>query len=202
MADGLFDPGVEELVDRSLGAVLDAVEAVRQPDAHEVLEHVGFDDGPGEVPALLVVEVDRFGFDQLDEVVDGLGVAAGVAQLLRLALVAEDGHGDAPALTGCADHVGGRHAGAVEGDLAELAGDAVDHLERALLDAGLVHADGERRQALVLRDVRVGAGQQEAPVGQVRVARPHLVAGDDVLVAVAHARGCGATRGRSRRRVR
>ena len=44
----------------------------------------------------------------------------------------------APALARLADHVGGRHPGAVEEDLAELLGDAVDHLQRALLDAGLV----------------------------------------------------------------
>ena len=58
VAHGLLDLGHEELVDRSLGSVLDAVEAVRQADAHEALEHVRFDDRPGEVPALLVVEVD------------------------------------------------------------------------------------------------------------------------------------------------
>ena len=42
----------------------------------------------------------------------------------------------------------------------------------------------EGRDALVLGDVVVGAGEHHAPVGVVGVARPHLVAGDDVLVAV------------------
>ena len=49
----------------------------------------------------------------------------------------------------------------------------------------LVHRHGEGGDALVLRHVVVGAGQHEAPVGHVGVARPDLVAGDDVLVAVA-----------------
>ena len=43
----------------------------------------------------------------------------------------------------------------------------------------------EGGQALVLGHVRVGAGQHEAPVGDVGVAGPHLVAADDALVAVA-----------------
>src|SRR3546814_19364228 len=68
-----------------------------------------------------------------------------------LALVADDGHRQRPALPGVADHVGGGHAGPVEPDLTELLGDAVDHRQRALLDAGLVHGHGEGRDALVLQ---------------------------------------------------
>ena len=84
-------------------------------------------------------------------------------------------------------------ARAVEQHLAELVRDAVDHAQRALLDAGLVHRHRERGQALVLRHVGVGAREQEAPVGDVGVARPDLVAVDHVLVAVAR-------RGRAQRR--
>ncbi len=58
---------------------------------------------------------------------------------------------------------------------------------------GLVHRHRERRDALVLGDVGVGAGEQDAPVGDVGVARPDLVAVDHVLVAVGD-RG-GAQRG-------
>ena len=58
-------------------------------------------------------------------------------------------------------------------------------LQRPLLDAGLVHRTANADRPLCFGDIRVGAGQQEAPVGEVGVARPDLVAGDDVLVAVA-----------------
>ena len=46
------------------GPCCDAVEAVGQPAAHEVLEHVGLDDRPGEVAALLVVEIAGVVFDE------------------------------------------------------------------------------------------------------------------------------------------
>ncbi len=48
-----------------------------------------------------------------------------------------------------------------------------------------MHVDDERRDALVPRRIRVGARQQQAPVGDVGVARPDLVTVDDVVVAVA-----------------
>ena len=56
---------------------------------------------------------------------------------------------------------------AVEEHLAELVRDAVDHPQRPLLDARLVHGDRERRQSLVLRHVGIGAREQQAPVGDV-----------------------------------
>ena len=118
------------------------------------------------------------------QVLHRLEVARREAEFGRLALVADDRHRQPPALTRFADHVLGRHARAVEGHLAELGGDAVDHLQRSLLDARLVHRHGERGQALVLRDVGIGAGQHDAPLGDVGVARPDLVPVDDVLVAV------------------
>ena len=115
--------------------------------------------------------------------------AGGEAEFGGLALVADDRHRQAPAFARLADHVRGRHAGAVEGHLAELGRDAVDHLQRPLFDARLVHRHGERGQPLVLGDVGIGAGQHDAPLGDVGVARPDLVAVDDVLVAVERRRG-------------
>ena len=44
----------------------------------------------------------------------------------------------------------------------------------------------------MLRRVRVGAGQAEAPVGGVGRRRPHLLAVDHPLVAVARRRGCSS----------
>ena len=58
-------------------------------------------------------------------------------------------------------------------------------VHRADLDAGLVHRQHEVADAAVLRDVRVGAGQQQAEVGVVGARAPQLLAVDDPLVAVA-----------------
>ena len=48
-----------------------------------------------------------------------------------------------------------------------------------------MHVDGEPRDALVLRSLRVRAGKQHAEVGVLPSRRPHLLAVDDELVAVA-----------------
>ena len=53
VADGLLDLGHEQLVDRALGTVVDAVEAVGQPAAHVEAQHLGLDDRPAEVADLL-----------------------------------------------------------------------------------------------------------------------------------------------------
>ena len=148
-------------------------------------QHLGLDRGPGQVATGVDAVAVGVGGDPSGQLLDHLAVAGDVAQLAGLTLVADHGHGEGPALAGLADHVGGGHPGLVEDHLAELPGDPVDHLQRALLDARLVHADGEGGDALVLGDVGVGAGEDEAPVGEVGVAGPDLVPGDDVVVAVA-----------------
>ena len=136
----------------------------------------------------------------LGQLLDRLAIAADVAQLTGLALVAHHGHRQRPALTGLTDHVGGRHPGPVEHDLAELLGDAVDHLQRQLLDPWLIHRHDEGGDALVLRHLVVRASQGKAPVGVVGVARPDLVAVEHVLVAVAV--GPRAQGGEVRSRIR
>ena len=50
---------------------------------------------------------------------------------------------------------------------------------------GRLHVEEEVADALVLRRVRVGAGDEDAHVGAVRAGRPDLLAVDDVVVAVA-----------------
>ena len=57
--------------------------------------------------------------------------------------------------------------------------------QRPHLDAGLVHVDREPGDALVLRRVGIGAGEQHAHVGGLAQRGPHLLAVDDPLVAVA-----------------
>ena len=74
---------------------------------------------------------------------------------------------------------------AVEEHLAEFGGDTVDHPQRTLLHARLFHRDDERRDAAVALGVRIGAGQQQTPVGDIGVAGPDLVSLDDVVVTVA-----------------
>ena len=52
------------------------------------------------------------------------------------------------------------------------------------LDPGLVHGHQEVGQSVVTRGAGLGPAHHEAPVGLVGQRRPHLLAGDDPLVAV------------------
>ena len=59
--------------------------------------------------------------------------------------------------------------------------------QRPHLDAGLLHVDDEVREPAVLRHVGVRCGTSSIPhLRDVRERRPHLLAVDDPLVAVAH----------------
>src|SRR4051812_12456445 len=100
------------------------------------------------------------------------------------ALVAEQELGVVPALVLLPDEVLGRHAHVVEEDLVDLLA-AVDGADRAHRDAGRLHVDEEEGDALLLLYRHVGAGEHEDPVGVLPERRPGLLAGDDVLVAVA-----------------
>ena len=83
-----------------------------------------------------------------------------------------------------------RHADVGEEDLVEVAEVLVAELgERSGLDARRLHVDQERRDALVLRDVGIGAHEAQAPVGVVGARRPDLLAVDDEIVAVEHGSG-------------
>ena len=53
------------------------------------------------------------------------------------------------------------------------------------LDAGLVHVEREVRDALVLGQIGIGAGDEHAHVGDLTTGGPDLLAVDDPLVAVA-----------------
>ena len=73
------------------------------------------------------------------------------------------------------DTVLDRHPHLVEEDLVEVrvAGDLT---QRADVDAGRVHVDDERRDAVVLRRGGVAAEQAETEVAVVRTAGPDLLA--------------------------
>ena len=66
------------------------------------------------------------------------------------------------------EHVGEEH-------LVEL-GLVGDLAQRSHLDTRRVHVDDERGDALALGRVGIGAREAPAPVGELRVARPHLLA--------------------------
>ena len=93
-----------------------------------------------------------------------------------------------PSLALGADDVGAVGAGPVEEDLVELTRLGQLH-DGAHLDAGLVHGDQQVGEPLVALRLGIGAADDEAPVGLVRQRGPHLLAGDDPLVAVAARRG-------------
>ncbi len=97
-----------------------------------------------------------------------------------------------------AEDVLGGHPDVLEEHLVEL-GVPGDLAERADGDARRVHVDEEVGEPLVLRDARVGAGEQHHPVGDLREAGPDLLAVDDVVVAVPH--GPGLERREVRARV-
>ena len=122
------------------------------------------------------------------EVADRTGLALRDRAADRHTLVHQRGHRDAPAVAGVADAVavGDAHVGHVDLVELRLAGDL--H-ERPDLDPGRVHVEGEVREALVLRDVRVRARDEHPAVGHVRERVPDLLAVDDPLVAVAHRPG-------------
>ena len=95
----------------------------------------------------------------------------------------ERGVGHRPAVVEPADDVCHRHSGVVDEHLAEHR--PAGHLaQRSNLDPRLMHVEREIRDALVLGCVGVGTRQQHAPIGVLASAGPHLLPGDDVLVAV------------------
>ena len=92
-------------------------------------------------------------------------------------------------------------AGAVEEHLVEL-GRAGELPDRADRDPRLAHRHEQVGQACAAPRARLGPGQHEAPVGHVRQRRPHLLAGDHPLAAVAGRPWWPPRPGRSRRPAR
>ena len=123
-----------------------------------------------------------------DEAVELAAERELVAEQGHAALEGQRGQGHPPAVADLADDVVDGGAGAVEEDLVELGG-AGQLGDGPDLDAGLVHGHEQVGQALVPGRARVGAADDEAPVGLVGERRPHLLAGDDPLVPVEHGPG-------------
>ncbi len=107
----------------------------------------------------------------------------------RDALEHQRGQRRAPAVADAADDRVGVDRDVVEEDLVEL-GLAGDLAQPAHGHALGVHRHDEHRQALVLGHVGVGAREQQAVGGELRVGRPHLLPGElpAAVVLLARAR--------------
>ena len=106
----------------------------------------------------------------------------------HLPLARERGARDPPAVADLADPVDVGHARPVEEHLVEV-DLAAEVPERSHLDPGLVEVQQEVRDALALRGVGVGSGEEHGEVGEVRPRGPDLLPGHDPLVAVTVRRG-------------
>ena len=102
-----------------------------------------------------------------------------------LALTREHRHRDAPSVVHLAEPERVVGARVVEEHLVERSV-ARDVPQRTHGDAGLVHRHEERGDPLVLRTLRVGAGEQQSVRRLVGEARPHLLAREGPDVAVTH----------------
>ncbi len=100
------------------------------------------------------------------------------------ALEARGRHRDVPPFAFARDAVLDRHAHFVEEQLGK-ARIAVELADRAARDPRGVEVEQDETQPLVPLRLGVGAEQAEPPVGEARAARPGLLAGDDIMVAVA-----------------
>ena len=90
------------------------------------------------------------------------------------ALEGQQVHRHCPALPLVAQHPIGRHEHVVEEDLAELLA-SVDRGDRSHGDAGRVHVDEQRGDAPVGGVGAARAGEQHAPLRELRQARPDLL---------------------------
>ena len=103
----------------------------------------------------------------------------------RRALEVERRNGGVPAPVLLADDVLFRYAHVIEEHLVELVGAGHVH-QRLHRDARRLHIQDEVGNPLVLGRVRVGAGEQDHPLGHMRQRGPDLLAVEDVVVTVAH----------------
>ena len=115
-----------------------------------------------------------------------LQLTRGAAQLShQYALVREQQLAVAPAVTFLADQVLARHPHLVEEDFVDVRV-AVHRADRPYRNARRLHVDQQERDALLRPIFRTGAHQAEYPVRPLHVGGPDLLAGDQVIVALAY----------------
>ena len=181
--------------------VLPAAEAHEQPGTTTNLE-VFFEQSKSQQPQDLSVRPAPHEVLTLDVVAAHVALAHHVHQVLgggaaspqgplareRHALVAERHLGEAPTVVDLADQVVGGQTHRVQEDLVErvVAGHVHDRPHR---DPRRLHRAYEVADAALVRPLMGRAREQYAPRRDVRVTRPHLLAGHDPLVAIARGRG-------------
>ena len=136
------------------------------------------------------------------ELLDRLGVAGDVPELARLALVADDRHRQAPTLARLADHVLGRDARAVERHLAELLGDAVDHLAAGAARSRAGPSAPRTRRGPCAWRRRGRCGRAGSTSRRRRSSSSRSCGRRSRTRRRRGRRSCAATRGRIRRRAR
>ena len=101
----------------------------------------------------------------------------------RGALMHQGSDGDVPAIAHLAEHIFSGHADIAEEQLAEFA--LAGHLpQRPDFDAGRFHVHQDVSESFVFRGIRIGAGEERAPIGCPAVTGPNFLAVDDVVIAV------------------
>ena len=178
----------EQLQQRVLGRRLAVQELREAAIAHrEQRLRVDVEAGDRVAETSVVAEAAAVGsraIAERDERVDGALHVVGVGDPQHRPFVRERALRDRPATVQRPDEVRLRDPHVGEEHLVEVAEVGVAQLrERPALDARRGRVDDQRRDALVLGRVRVGAHEAEAPVGVVRAGGPHLLAVHDELVA-------------------
>ena len=109
-----------------------------------------------------------------------LKVSAGGPTVEAAALERQSRFGDSPAIALATDQIVGKHLSVRKKDLVERLM-TVHLLEWPHLYTRLAHIDQEVAQSLVLRQIPVGACQQNAEVGMVGAGVPDLLSVEDPL---------------------
>ena len=166
----------EELGGGRLRAVVAAVGNTRQHAPVLKLEQADLDEGPGQGLSDQGVFVSAGLSGQAEQLLKELEVddeLAGIGAPLHV----EGGLRHPPAVAGLADDLVVSYEHVVEEDLVEV-GLVGDLSQGADVDPVGVHVDHEGGDAPVLGSIGVGAGQAQAPVGELGVGGPHLLAAE------------------------
>src|SRR5215510_10018566 len=184
----LLELGVRELCDRRRGPRRVALLERREDAERGVTLHLQVGVDPSQLRAHgRILDQRTAAAPELlrgpHELVEGDGVPGHTPERVRAPLVAERGLRDLPALVEAADEI--RLLGARVGheDLGEERA-AGDLLERPHLDTGLAHVEKDARDAPVLGHLRIGAAEQDTPVGDGPARRPDLLAVAQEVVAL------------------